>query len=77
MIEKVIFDNHSHHADEEEDEEADKEINLINVNNNYNITLPNANGVKEIITLNTSNVKKFSRLSSNVNSGSISMCKIR
>jgi hypothetical protein len=82
MIEKVIFDSHSH-GPEEDDEDGtfvDGDINLINVNNNYNITIPansGVNGVKELISLNTSMMKKApSRLSSNLpsKSGSISLC---
>jgi hypothetical protein len=83
MIEKVIFDSHNHCSEEEDacDEfmDAEKSINLINVNNNYNITIPtkDINGVKELISLNTSTMKKIpSRLSSLPSkSGSISLCK--
>ncbi len=36
MIEKIIFDSHSHTMDEEEDERINNERNIINVNTNNN-----------------------------------------
>jgi hypothetical protein len=89
MIEKVIFDHHSHQIEEEDNDDDNNaadggggEISLINVNNNYNITIPakDVNGVKEIISLNASALKKLpSRLGSNIGSGSqtpsASLCK--
>jgi hypothetical protein len=84
MVEKVIFDNHNHGAEDDGEEEEnktltgeDREINLINVNNNFNITIPakDANGIKEIINLNSSSLKRIPS-QSNLNSNSRSSFSI-
>lgn len=84
MLEKVIFDTHSHGIEETEEEEINdnkNEISMVNVNNNYNINLPSINKLANSSIkhnahseINVKSIKMQSSKFTDSKKGSFSIC---